>query len=108
MPYSPVDDSFLRSHGFINLYPTYRTRLLKIAKDTHATFKAISALPPNAAEIEVLLEFVLTGASVFAQIVADLCRNTKLPNPQDPYWPEFFAGPVARYVTDKEWSDIVV
>ena len=37
MPYSPVDDSFLRSHGFINLYPTYRMRLLKIAKDTHAT-----------------------------------------------------------------------
>jgi hypothetical protein len=108
MPYSLVDDGFLRSYGFFNLYDTYKVRLLKIAKHTHDTFKTITTLPPNSAEIEILLEFVLTGSSVFAEIVVDLCTNIHLANPQDPYWPEFFAGSVARYVTDREWSDIVI
>src|SRR5271154_6681360 len=101
MPYTTSDDSFLRSHGFTNLFGAYRARLLKIAQDTHETFKKMSTLPPNSAEIEILLEFVLTGSSVFAEIIVDLCTIIHFPNPQDSYWPEFFAGPVARYVTDK-------
>jgi hypothetical protein len=108
MPYSYVDDTFLRTHGFLNLYVKYQARLLKFAKGTHETFQRISTLSPNPDEIEILLEFVLTGSGVFAEIVVDLCQNISFPNPKDPYWPEFFAGPVARYVTDREWQDIVI
>jgi hypothetical protein len=108
MPYSFVDDTFLRTHGFVNMYGKYQARLLKLAKSTHETFKRISTLAPNPSEIEILLEFVLTGSGVFAEIVVDLCGNINFQNPKDPYWPEFFAGPVARYVTDREWQDVVI
>jgi hypothetical protein len=108
MPYSFIDDTFLRTHGFLNLYSNYRARLLKVAKGTHQTIKKMSNLAPNPSEIEIFLEFVLTGSGVFAEVIVDLCATINFPNPRDPYWTEFFAGPVARYVTDREWQDIVI
>jgi hypothetical protein len=54
----------------------------------------------------MLLELALTSSVVFADIVVDLCRIINFPNPRDRYWPEFFAGAVARYVTAYEWQDI--
>lgn len=108
MPYSYIDESFLRTHGFLKLYDTYRVRLLRIAKGTHQIIEKISSLAPNPDEVELFLEFVLTGSSVFGEIVVDLCASIGFPNPKDPYWPEFFAGPVARYVTDREWQEIAI
>jgi len=108
VPYSYIDDSFLRTHGFLDRYNIYRDRLIIIAKGTYEAIKKISWLAPNSGEVEIFLEFVLTGSRVFAEVVADVCANIKFPNPRDPFWPEFFAGPVARYVTDREWHDIVI
>ena len=106
MPYSFTDDSFLRSYGFLNLYDQYKDRLLTLAKGCYRVLEQISHLRPNPDEIDLILEMVLTGSSVFAEIVVDLCTKIGLPNPKDPYWPEFFAGSVARCVTFREWPDI--
>ena len=53
-------------------------------------------------------EYELPASTVFSDIVADLCAGMVFPTEQDQYWPIFVAGPVARYVVDREWLDILI
>jgi hypothetical protein len=87
-------------------YPKYRQRLLAIARGTYQRMKRRSGISLLPDDCEMLLELALTSSVVFADIVADLCRIINFPNPRDRCWPEFFAGPIARYVTAYEWQDI--
>jgi hypothetical protein len=106
MPYSYVDHQFLQTHGFYDFYDKYRDRLVRIAGGTYARMKTRSGIGPFPIDCEVHIETALISSNVFANIIIDLCTKINFPNPRDPFWPEFFAGPVARYVTDREWQQI--
>jgi hypothetical protein len=106
MPLSAVDHIFLDSHGFITTYPKYQPRLVTIARGIYQRLNSISGIAPLPDGFEFVLELVLPSSVVFADIVTDLCRTIGFPNPKDLYWPQYFAGPVARYVTAYEWQDI--
>jgi hypothetical protein len=107
MPLSAIDHVFLTSYGFVDAYPRYRGRLLALARGTYQRMKSRSGITPLPEDCEVVVEVALMGSVIFADIVIDVCRRINFPNPKDPYWPQFFAGPVARYVTAYEWQDIV-
>ncbi len=106
MPWSTTDSIFLQTHGFFNVYDSYRDRLLVIAKEIYQRLKARSGISPDPFIFETFLEAALIRSGVFADIVADLCVKINFPGPRDPFWPDFFAGPIARFVTDREWPDI--
>jgi hypothetical protein len=108
MPYSFVDHQLLQTHGFLDLYDKYRDRLLTIASGTYERLKKRSGIPPPPDYCEVHIEIALVSSNVFANIIVDLCSRINFPNPRDPYWLDFFAGAVARYVTDREWPDIAI
>lgn len=107
MPLTANDHVFLNSHGFLRLYHQYRDRLLDIARGTYQRMKKASGISPLPEDCEILLEVALIGSTVFADIVVDVCTFINFPNPKDAFWPDFFAGPVARYVTAYEWNAIV-
>lgn len=103
---SPADISFLTTHGFIPIYGTYRNRLLTIAKEIFRRMKVSSRLTPDQLDVAFQLEVALKASSVFTDIIADLLTKTKFPGPKDPFWPEYFAEPVANFVVDTEWQGI--
>ena len=106
MPFSASDHAFLQTHDFYKYYDAYRDRLLVIAKQNFNQLKILSQLAPSSVICELALEVALTGSTVFADIVIDHCQAISYPAPQDPYWCQYFAGPIARYVTSLEWTDI--
>ena len=107
MPLSPGDRGFLISYGFVGLYNKYRDRLVTLAKGTFQYMRTKSGLMPDEQDLITQLEAVLTLSTVFADIIADLAVQVNLPGPTDPFWPEYFAGPVSNLVVDSEWQDIV-
>jgi hypothetical protein len=108
MPLSAIDIGFLASHGFFRIYPQYRDRFLTIARGVYQRMKKGSGIAPLPDDCEILLETVLIASTVFADAVMDVCKSINFPNPKDPCWPDFFAGAVARYVTNYEWQDIAI
>lgn len=71
--------------------------------------KAISGgLVPDQFDFAQILELGLIVSVVFADIIADLCTKQSVPGPSDPFWPYYFAEPVAQYMIDVEWQDIII
>ena len=105
---SGQDFATLSAHGFFNFYGKYRDRLVAHAKSLYLSLKTKSQIPPSIADCELEFEFELHISPLFADIIADLCSAIAFPKPGDQYWDLFVAGPIARYVTDKEWLDIIV
>lgn len=101
--------TFLQSWGFMSLYGGYQTRLMIIAKRQFGLMKTISGgLVPDQIDFAQNLETGLIVSVVFADIIADLCTKQNVPGPQDPFWPYYFAEPVAQFMIDVEWQDIIV
>jgi hypothetical protein len=103
-----TDFSVLSTHGFFNDYVRFRTRLVAHARSLYVDLKNKSAIPPSITDCELELELELPASALFSEIVAELSKRAPFPGPQDSYWALFIAGPIARYVTDKEWLDISV
>jgi hypothetical protein len=104
---SAANSIFLNSWGFTGLYSVYRDRLLTISKGTFRRLKSNSSLIPDSLDLAPHLEIALIISVVFADIVADLCTRSGVPGPNDPFWPYYFAEPVAQFLIDLEWQDIV-
>jgi hypothetical protein len=107
MPFSAIDYATLSTHGFFNVYDNYRDRLVAHARDLYQRLERVTGIAPSISDCELLYEFQLPISGVFADIVADLTASIPFPKPQDAYWETFVAGPIARYVTDREWLDII-
>jgi hypothetical protein len=108
MPFSAIDFATLSTHGFLKIYGNYRDRLIVLARNLYQQLKVTSNIPPSVTDCELFFEFELLMSTVYADIVADLCAGIVFPTEKDQYWQIFFNGPVARYVVDKEWLDIVI
>lgn len=108
---SGSDYGFLQAHEFFGQYfdiaTGFQKRLIQLAKESFQDLKQVSNLDPEPIEVAVGLEIDLTGSVVFKDLVVALCKHINFPNPDDSYWPEFFAGPVARFLVDNEWDDII-
>jgi hypothetical protein len=104
---SASDYSFLSNHGFFKHYSAYQKRLIDLAQQSYADLHQISRLSPQPYDLSLVLEVDLIVSVVFIDLVSDLCATIRFPNPRDPYWPDFFAGPVARWLVDNEWHYIV-
>jgi hypothetical protein len=104
---SGSDYSFLSTHGFFKHYANYRNRLVDLAQQSYADLHQTSRLSPQPYDLSLVLEVDLVVSVVFIDLVSDLCATIRFPNPRDPFWPDFFAGPVARWLVDNEWHYIV-
>lgn len=108
---SGSDYSFLQTHGFFGQYldPSsgYQRRLIELARESFQDLKQVSNIIPQESEFALILEVDLIGSFVFKDLVVELCTKINFPGPNDPYWPDFFAGPVARFLVDNEWDEIV-
>jgi hypothetical protein len=110
---SGSDYSFLASHDFFvhfNKPSTgYRTRLIQLAKESFEDLKRVSKTSPLPFDVALALEYIdLPASNVFSDLIADLSAKVGLPNPNDPYWSDFFAGPIARFIVDNEWDEIII
>jgi len=101
-----VDSGFLSSYGFFKYYGVYRTRLIDIARQTYRGLATRSGFLPEQIDCVRHLELALCGDTAFADIISDLCSLGGVPVPKDPFWIDFFAGPVARHLLDQEWQEI--
>jgi hypothetical protein len=108
MAVSLSDWSFLTSYGFFSHYQTFRERLLAIGRATYKFLRETSGIRPDRLDCEIDVEEALVHSTVFVDIMIDLSRNTNLPEHTDPYWVDYFAGPIARFVVDSEWQEISV
>jgi hypothetical protein len=106
MPFSAIDFSTLKTHRILDLYDSYRDRPIAHARSLYLNLKRQSVISPSITECELELEIELPASAVFAEIIAAVCVGLSFPQPTDPYWELYVAGPIARFVVDKEWLDI--
>lgn len=105
---SAQDFATLSAHGFFYYYAKYRDRLIAHAQSLYSSLKRGGQVSPAITDCELEFEFELQISPLFADIVLDLCAGLAFPTVRDTYWDLFVAGPIARYVTDKEWPSISV
>jgi len=112
---SGSDYFILRKHGFFRLYydssKDYRARLIDLARQS---FSHLSQMrkpdpAPQPDEFVGLLVIDLLWSDVWHDLIAELSGQTSLPNPnsRDPFWADFFVEPVAHFLVDNEWDEIV-
>ena len=95
---SGSDYVFLTQYGFFQCYSgQHRSDLIAVAKLSYADMTAANGIPPDPLSLSFSLELDLKGALAFFAFVVDVCRAIKFQNPQDSFWPDWFAGPVSRY-----------
>ena len=105
---SGSDYGVLTRHKFFpQRYSVYQKRLIELAKQSYLNLTQLTNILPQQSDFAPILEMDLVGSVVFVDLVVDVCVAINFPNSADPYWPDFFAGPVARFMVDNDWDEIV-
>jgi hypothetical protein len=94
------DLATLHSWNFLTDYPRHRAAFLDVAKAAYRALRTFSGAPPSG---PIDLEAPLAAALQVTHVFKTLCAAK--PHARPSLYP-VFASALARYILDREWSEV--